>query len=51
MNEFPVSALVGTPKLIDSAQPFKVDEGVQLVCKYLKRFDTDNIDVTFRGIL
>ena len=45
-NEFPVVSFIGTPKLLDSTQPFKVDDGVQLVCKYLKRFDTNRIDVT-----
>ena len=45
-NEFPVIGFIGTPKLIDSTRPFKVDDGVQLVCKYLKRFDTNKIDVT-----
>ena len=45
-NEFPVVAFIGISKLLDSTQPFKVDNGVQLVCKYLKRFDTNKINVT-----
>ena len=48
-NQFPVAGFIGTPKLIDSNRPFKVDCGVQLVCKYLKRFDTNKIDITVRG--
>ena len=46
LNEFPVVDFIGTQKLIDSTRPFKVDDGVQLVCKYLKRFDTKKINLT-----
>ena len=50
-KDFPVAASVGTPKIIDSTTPFKIDGGVQLVCKYLKRFHNNNIDITLPGIL
>ena len=50
-SDFPVVAFIGTPKLIDLQRPYEVDKGVQLVCKYLKRFDTSQIDVLCRGIV
>lgn len=50
LNDFPVVAFIGTPKLIDSQQPYEVDSGVQLVCKYLKRLDTNKIDILCKGI-
>lgn len=50
LTDFPVVAFIGNPKLIDLQQLYEVDSGVQLVCKYLKRFDTNKIDILYRGI-
>lgn len=43
-TEVPVLQLIGSTKLIDHSIPYDVDEDVQLVCKYLRAYDTKEID-------
>ena len=37
-NDFPALALVGDPVLIEHNAQYRIDEDVQLVCKYLKAY-------------
>lgn len=37
-NDFPALALLGDPVLIEHNTQYRIDEDVQLVCKYLKAY-------------
>ncbi len=47
-NEIPTLGLLGTPHLIDTNRDYSIDDDVQLVCKYLKAYDTKKIDTLYR---
>ncbi len=51
-EEIPALGLLGTPQHIGPGCDYSVDEDVQLVCKYLKAYDSEAIDTLyneFRG--
>ena len=51
-EEIPALGLLGTPQHIDPGCDYSVDKDVQLVCKYLRVYDSEAIDTLyneFRG--
>ena len=46
--EVPVLGLLGTPVSIEHNSKFNVTDEVQLVCKYLKAYDSNRIDKLYR---
>ena len=47
-TEVPVLGLLGTPVPIEHTSKFTITGDVQLVCKYLKAFETEQIDRLYR---
>ena len=47
-TEVPVLGLLGTPVAIEHTSKFSITSDVQLVCKYLKAFETKRIDKLYR---
>jgi len=47
-TEVPVLGLVGTPVPIEHSSKFSVSDEVQLVCKYLRAYETKMIDKLYR---
>ena len=47
-KEVPVLDLLGTPVAIKHTSKFSITGDVQLVCKYLKAFQTKRIDKLYR---
>ena len=43
-SEVPILKLFGTPHLVEPDVPYDVDSDVQLVCKYLRAYKTNNIN-------
>ena len=46
--EVPVLGLLGAPVAIEHASKFSITDEVQLVCKYLKAYETRRIDKLYR---
>ena len=46
--EMPVLGLLGTPVAIEHTSKFSITDEVQLVCKYLRAYETKRIDVLYR---
>lgn len=40
LEHVPVLGLVGNKEYVDPKRQYSIDDGVQLVCKYLKAFET-----------
>ena len=47
-TEVPILSLLGTPVPIEHTSKFSITGDVQLVCKYLKAFETNMIDKLYR---
>lgn len=47
-TEMPVLGLLGTPVPIEHTSKFSITDEVQLVCKYLKAYETKKIDNLYR---
>ena len=47
-TEVPVLGLLGTPVHIEHSSKFSISDEVQLVCKYLKAYETKRIDMLYR---
>ncbi len=47
-NEIPTLGLLGSPVLIDTNRDYSIDDDVQLVCKYLKAYDSKKIDRLYK---
>ena len=46
--EVPVLGLLGTPVTIEHTSKFSITDEVQLVCKYLRAYETKRIDMLYR---
>ena len=46
-KEVPILRLLGSSRCISSDTPYKVDDEVQLVCKYLRAYKEERIDQMF----
>ncbi len=49
-EEIPALGFLGTPRHIDPGCDYRVDKDVQLVCKYLKAYDSGAIDMLYKEI-
>ena len=47
-TEVPVLGLLGTPVAIEHNSNFDITDDVQLVCKYLKAYETKRIDKLYK---
>ena len=47
-KEVPVLGLLGTPVAIEPTSEFSITDEVQLVCKYLRAYETRRIDKLYR---
>jgi len=47
-TEVPVLGLLGTPVPIERSSKFSITDEVQLVCKYLRAYETKRIDKLYR---
>ena len=47
-KEIPTLGLLGSPHLIDSNCEYSIDDDVQLVCQYLKAYDSKKIDTLYK---
>ena len=47
-EDVPALALLGSPILIESDSSYDIDDDVQLICKYLRAYDTGEINRLYR---
>ena len=46
-QNFPTLSLLGTTHLVPESSPVDITEDIQLICKYMKAYDSGKIDTLF----